>query len=111
MSIPELLALLYNFSFSHSPIPIQLHLNSSHTPPPFQNLKARVINNTPQERARRAAAAEQRLASQAKKKTGAGTSSGPAGPRKKNETALEQASRENKGWRDADVMADLRAYN
>jgi hypothetical protein len=24
---------------------------------------------------------------------------------------LEQASRENKGWRDADTMADLRAYN
>jgi hypothetical protein len=29
----------------------------------------------------------------------------------KNRTALEQASYENKGWRDADETRDFRSYN
>jgi len=58
-----------------------------------------------QDRARRAAAAEQRLSS--KKKTGAVPPSNAAG---KKLSALEELSKENKGWRDADEQAALRAY-
>ncbi|KAF2279426.1 uncharacterized protein EI97DRAFT_430503 [Westerdykella ornata] len=69
---------------------------------------------SPKERARRAAAVEQRLASQQKKKSGAGANASAtpsAAAPKRKETALEQMSRENKGWRDADQQADLRAWN
>ena len=46
------------------------------------------------------------------KRTGAGAGATTGGTeKKKKETALEQMSRENKGWRDADAMADARAYN
>jgi hypothetical protein len=58
------------------------------------------------DRARRAAAAEQRLST--KKKTGAVP---PSQPKKKKESALEELSRENRGYRVADENADLRAYN
>jgi hypothetical protein len=49
---------------------------------------------------------------QKKKTTNAnGSSAVERGAPKKKETALEQMSRENKGWRDADAQADLRAWN
>lgn len=63
------------------------------------------------ERARRAAAVEQRLAQQKKKVPSSASASASRPVPKKNETALEQMSRENKGWRDADQQADLRAWN
>jgi len=43
-----------------------------------------------------------------KKKTGAVP---PSQPKKKKESALEELSRENRGYRVADENADLRAYN
>ncbi|ORY11057.1 hypothetical protein BCR34DRAFT_601657 [Clohesyomyces aquaticus] len=61
-----------------------------------------------EERARRVAAAEQRMATNQKKGNGTGTSS--AAPKKKL-TPLEQLSKENKGWRDADDAAAMRAWN
>jgi hypothetical protein len=77
-----------------------------------------MLNNS-KERARRAEAAEQRLAvrAQQNKKMGAklsggtGMSNGGTGGGGKKETPLEQASREERGWRAADEQAELRAYN
>jgi hypothetical protein len=67
------------------------------------------------ERARRAAAAEQRVAALQRRKMGVGNGAGGSGAGKaapkKRETPLEQMSRENRGWRDADVQADVRAWN
>ncbi|KAF2258203.1 hypothetical protein CC78DRAFT_587422 [Lojkania enalia] len=65
-----------------------------------------------EDRARRAAAVEQRLAAM-QKRSGAKASSTPANGNgeKKKLSALEEMSRENRGWRDADAAADMRAYN
>lgn len=87
--------------------------NRAPTPEPEDPEEARRLREekeklAAEDRARRALAAEQRFASQ-KKKTGGTAVGGPE--KKRKETALEQMSRENKGWRDADEMAGLRAYN
>ncbi|KAF2245339.1 hypothetical protein BU26DRAFT_521818 [Trematosphaeria pertusa] len=56
-----------------------------------------------EERERRAAAAQQRFETQQKRKG--------AAAEKKKMSALEQMSKENRGWRVADEQAELRAYN
>ncbi|KAF2707207.1 hypothetical protein K504DRAFT_504388 [Pleomassaria siparia CBS 279.74] len=61
-----------------------------------------------EERSRRAAAAEQRLTS--KRKAGA-VPMATSRTTGKKPSALEELSKENRGWRDADANATLRAYN
>ncbi|KAF2108843.1 hypothetical protein BDV96DRAFT_652455 [Lophiotrema nucula] len=63
-----------------------------------------------EDRARRAAAVAERLSAQ-QKRGNAGPGAASTGSGKKKLTPLEQLSKENKGWRDADEMADLRAWN
>ena len=61
-------------------------------------------------RAKQQAALDKRLASQPKPtKTASGSAQPTNGPRKPN--ALEQLSRENVGWRNADAQAELRSWN
>ncbi|KAF1997817.1 hypothetical protein P154DRAFT_578554 [Amniculicola lignicola CBS 123094] len=83
------------------------HQQRPSTPEPEVDPEIRAAQQA-EDRARRAAAVEQRLAAQTKKGASSGTA--PVAPKKK-ETALEQLSRENKGWRDADDAANLRAWN
>jgi hypothetical protein len=71
------------------------------------SLDCRTLTNK-QERERRAAAAQSRLAGQNKKVAGTKAAQS-AVPRKK--TSLEQLSAENRGWRVADENAELRAWN
>ena len=68
----------------------------------------------------RAEAAEQRFAARAQSTKKAsipgsgnskGSGNGGLSSGRRKETALEQASREERGWRAADEQADLRAWN
>jgi hypothetical protein len=62
----------------------------------------------PKMRAKQQAALDKRLAAATKKPT-ATTTAGAQATRKP--TALEQASKENLGWRNADAQAELRNWN
>jgi hypothetical protein len=56
-------------------------------------------------RAKQQAALDKRLASQPRKPSPAGTQA------RRKRTALEEASRENIGWRNADAQAEFRNWN
>jgi hypothetical protein len=59
-------------------------------------------------RTKQQAALDKRLAAQKKKPTATTTASAQA---TRKPTALEQASKENLGWRNADAQAELRSWN
>jgi hypothetical protein len=68
--------------------------------------------DTGQMRAKQQAALDKRLANQQRKPSPSGTGDAPQATGKpKKISALEQMSRENVGWRNADANHDLRSWN
>ncbi|USP75455.1 ankyrin repeat-containing protein [Curvularia clavata] len=61
--------------------------------------------NQAEMRAQQQAALDKRLAKQPRR------ASPTAAPARRKPSALEQASRENVGWRNADAQAELRSWN
>lgn len=60
-------------------------------------------------RAKQQAALDKRLAAQQKRPTATAGPQATAAPKKLS--ALEQMSKDNLGWREADAQADLRRWN